>query len=122
MVVIDLVNVHDFVDIARTVLLEFIQPEDGICYTSVTYAFNNGSFGSFSEDIYDMVYIADAIRKIKGHRYISKFHILRAFDYIAPRIREFIDNLKHEVGLQGIEEVATHPPYNACVPVCWGFS
>ncbi|XVF42542.1 hypothetical protein PTKIN_Ptkin01aG0371800 [Pterospermum kingtungense] len=70
-------------------------------------------FDSFAQEVYQLVKIANAPRRLQCHRFISKHHILWA----AVRFtvyKDYIDNLVKDLGLRDVVEVpaARRPPYS----------
>ncbi|XP_022719765.1 uncharacterized protein LOC111277623 [Durio zibethinus] len=82
-----------------------------LLYVGVTHALMFGPFGSFADEVIDLVKIAEARRRYEGHRYISRHHILWAVGLTG--VKGFVEKLINGLGLQNlVEEPAAYPPYN----------
>ncbi|OMP00960.1 hypothetical protein COLO4_12254 [Corchorus olitorius] len=79
-------------------------------HNAVTVALEYGPFGSFSDDVFELVRIADSCRRVRGHRYISKHHFRSAFKL--TKIEDCcIKELVKCVRLRLFDKPATCPPY-----------
>ncbi|XVF59456.1 hypothetical protein PTKIN_Ptkin07bG0277600 [Pterospermum kingtungense] len=107
---------HDhFVEMARTVLLKHIPLEEDMkispIYVCVTHGPRFGKLGSFANEVFELVDIAEIRRRFLSHRFISKYHILWAVRL--TEFKDFVDRLVEDIGLRvWVEKPATCPPYS----------
>ncbi|XVF42006.1 hypothetical protein PTKIN_Ptkin01aG0325600 [Pterospermum kingtungense] len=70
----------------------------------------SGSSPRFAEGVYDLVKVADGLRRFQNHRFISKHHILWAIRL--TELKVLVDILVESVGLRNVvEEPAKCPSY-----------
>ncbi|XVF42064.1 hypothetical protein PTKIN_Ptkin01aG0329900 [Pterospermum kingtungense] len=75
--------------------------------------FGTTFFYSFAQEVYQLVKIANAPRRLQCHRFISKHHILWAAVRFT-KYKDLINNLVKDLGLRDLVEVpaARCPPYS----------
>ncbi|XVF31757.1 hypothetical protein REPUB_Repub17cG0019700 [Reevesia pubescens] len=72
---------RNFREIARTVMLHYVPMKHWNMSFAVTDGWRDARYGSFADEVIDLVYIPNARRRFQGHRYISNHHILWEVGY-----------------------------------------
>ncbi|XVF31283.1 hypothetical protein REPUB_Repub16aG0132500 [Reevesia pubescens] len=90
-------NHRNFREIARTVMLHYVPVKLWNMSFAVTDGVRDGRYGSFADEVIDLVNIADGRRRFQGHHYISNHHILWAVGLTG--IKDLVDKLIEGIGL-----------------------